>query len=89
MTVYITTKGKKHNKTLQGYVIFEEKGIIEKLDPSGIRYQDQILKWSSYYYKNDSQSHQVLESKKSTEKNITNKIDSEKYGYSREVDVQP
>lgn len=49
-------KGKKGNKPKTGYVIFKNDGVIEKLDPSGIKMGKNTLLWHSFYIKNKQNS---------------------------------
>lgn len=51
---YTTVKGKNLNskKPKTGYLIFEQAGIIDKLDKSGIRMGNTVLPWHSFYHKN-------------------------------------
>lgn len=55
-SAYITGDGKANSLTKFGYVIFEEKGILDTLNPSGIHFKSTKLYWSSYYNKNNKAS---------------------------------
>lgn len=52
-SAYITREPAKGEQRL-GYVIFKEKGVIERFDPAGIVIDSNYtLGWSSYYHKNE------------------------------------
>lgn len=52
-SAYITKEPVRGDQRL-GYVIFKEKGVIEKFDPNGIKIDSKYtLGWSSYYHKNE------------------------------------
>lgn len=53
-SAYITGDGKQSSKTKFGYVIFEDAGVVETLNRKGLKFNNTVLLWSSYYFKNQS-----------------------------------